>query len=84
VGDTYLRARLEIARYFSVVGVSVFGDAGWAGPRDGFSLRNATDHALLSAGAGLTVMDGLLRLDLARALRPPLGWRLALYLDAAL
>jgi hypothetical protein len=84
VGDTYLRARLEIARYFSVLGVSVFGDAGWAGPRDGFSLKNATDHALLSAGAGFTVMDGLFRLDLARALRPPLGWRLALYLDAAL
>ncbi|MEJ2186299.1 MAG: BamA/TamA family outer membrane protein [Gemmatimonadota bacterium] len=83
-GDTYLRARLEVARYFPVVGVSIFGDAGWAGPREGFTLSNAADHALLSAGAGLTVMDGLIRLDLARALRPPLGWRLALYLDATL
>lgn len=83
-GDTYLRARLELARYFGVAGVSLFSDAGWAGPRDGFTLRDAADHALLSAGAGLTLMDGLIRLDLARALRPPLGWRLSLYLDAAL
>ncbi len=84
VGNTYVRTRLEVARYFPVVGVSIFGDAGWAGPRDGFSLRNAADHALFSAGAGFTVMDGLIRLDLARALRPPLGWRLSLYLDAPL
>ncbi|HKJ92471.1 MAG TPA: BamA/TamA family outer membrane protein, partial [Longimicrobiales bacterium] len=83
-GDTYLRARLELARYFSVLGVSLFGDAGWAGSRDGFTLRNAADHALLSAGAGLSLMEGLFRLDLARALRPPLGWRLTLYMDAAL
>jgi hypothetical protein len=30
------------------------------------------------------VLDGLLRMDLARALRAPTGWRLELYMDGAL
>ena len=42
------------------------------------------DPLLLSAGVGASFLDGLVRLDLARALRTPTGWRVDLYLDAAL
>lgn len=39
---------------------------------------------LWSAGLGVSVLDGYLRADVARALVSPTGWRLALYLDALL
>jgi hypothetical protein len=58
----------------------LFSDAGWAGARDG---RNF-DPPLLSAGVGASFLDGLVRFDVARALRAPTGWRVDLYLDAAL
>ncbi len=84
-GGAYLRARLELLRSFveSAAAVSLFGDAGWAGDPNGFTAQNAVDGALYSVGAGLTVMDGLLRMDLARGLAAPRGWRFELYLDAA-
>jgi hypothetical protein len=60
--------------------IVLFSDAGWAGDRDDVQL----DPLLLSAGVGVSFLDGLVRLDLARALREPKGWRLDLHLDAAL
>ena len=58
----------------------LFSDAGWAGPRAaGWSGR-----PLLSAGIGASFLDGLVRLDLARALRAPRGWRLDCYVDGIL
>lgn len=80
VGRSYLRARLELARELSAARVSAFSDAGWAGDRTAF----ATDDVLVSAGVGASVLDGLVRFDLARALRAPTGWRVELYLDAVL
>jgi hypothetical protein len=57
--------------------IVVFSDAGWAGTRDDVDL----DPPLLSAGVGASFLDGLVRVDLARALREPTGWRVDLYLD---
>jgi hypothetical protein len=54
---------------------------GWAGPREEFSLNVAP---LWSVGTGVSVLDGLVRIDLARALRRPTGWRLEIYMDGAL
>ena len=59
---------------------ATFGDPG-AGPREDFSLNVAP---LWSVGAGMSVLDGLVRIDLARALRSPTGWRLEIYMDGAL
>ncbi|NIP58048.1 MAG: hypothetical protein GWM92_21175 [Gemmatimonadetes bacterium] len=42
------------------------------------------DDGLVSVGGGVSALDGLIRLDLARALREPVGWRLELYVDAVL
>ena len=39
---------------------------------------------LLSAGAGLSMLGGLVRLDLARALRSPTGWKLHFYFNGVL
>lgn len=80
VGRSFARARVEGVRTFGWGGLTLFGDAGWAGERADFD----GDAALLSAGAGVTLLDGLVRVDLARALRRPTGWRLELYLDALL
>ncbi len=79
-GEAFWRGRVEVASAFPGARVALFSDAGWAGSRDAFG----TGRPLLSAGAGASFLDGLLRLDLARALREPVGWRLHLYFDAAL
>jgi hypothetical protein len=81
VGRSFARSRVELVRKFQAVGVSLFGDGAWAGERLG-DLRS--DDALFSVGAGFSLLDGILRLDLARALREPTGFRLHLYLDGIL
>jgi hypothetical protein len=79
-GESFARARLDVTRGLPAVGLALFSDAGWAGERNAFR----GEDALLSLGIGMTVLDGLVRIDLARALRRAPGWRLELYLDALL
>lgn len=83
-GPAFLRGRLELVRSFagSAAGGALFGDIGWAGQPDGFTLQDAVDNALYSAGVGITVLDGLIRMDLAYALVAPRGLRFDTYLDA--
>lgn len=80
VGTTFLRGRAELAHTTPAFGLALFSDAGWAGERSSF----ATSQSLLSAGIGLTILDGLIRIDLARALHRQTGWRLELHLDSVL
>lgn len=79
-GEAFWRARAEVGTPMPGARLVVFSDAGWAGERDGWEF----DPPLLSAGIGASFLDGLIRLDLARALREPKRWRVDLYLDAAL
>jgi len=80
VGEAFVRGRAEVARVFPVVSVALFGDLGWAGEElEGY--REA--EALYSVGLGASVLDGLVRLDVARGLRDPEETRWDLYLDAA-
>jgi len=79
-GAAFWRARGEVAAQLSVGRLAVFGDAGWAGPRADFGSR----ASLLSIGVGGSMLDGLVRLDVARALRGTRGWRADLYWDAPL
>jgi len=58
----------------------MFSDFGWAGDRDTFDF----DDALISVGAGVSLLDGLIRLDGAYGLRDPKGFRVDFYLDAIL
>jgi hypothetical protein len=79
-GESFWRARAEVARATPAARLVLFSDAGWTGARDGWKL----DPPLLSAGVGASFLDGLIRFDVSRALRAPTGWRVDLYLDAAL
>ena len=80
VGTSYARGRVELARELSAARLTVFSDWGWAGEQSEFDF----DNGLVSAGVGLSVLDGLMRFDLARALKAPTGWRVELYLDSVL
>jgi len=79
-GDAFWRARLELANRWPAARVVFFADVGRAGQREHLSLAKA----LASVGAGVSFIDGLIRVDVARALRSPTGWRLDFYTDAAL
>jgi len=79
-GDAFWRARLELANRWPAARVVVFTDVGRAGPREQLSLATP----LIGVGVGASFVDGLIRLDVSRAVRSPTGWRLDLYTDAAL
>lgn len=80
VGTSFGRGRVDFTRGTQFGALAIFSDAAWAGERSEFD----RDDLLISAGVGGSLMDGLVRLDIARALREPKGWRLELYLDALL
>lgn len=79
-GTAFWRARAELGTALPAARLVVFSDAGWVGDRGAWEL----DPPLLSAGVGASFLDGLVRFDVSRALRAPTGWRVDLYLDAAL
>lgn len=78
-GTTFLQGRLELARSWNTLGASLFGDTGWAGERASFD----SGDVLSGIGIGVTVLDGLLRIDLARALDgPDPAFRFHVHVDA--
>ena len=79
-GPAFWRARAEIANDFPAFRVALFADAGKTGTLDNLTTR----HALLGAGAGISMLDGLFRIDVARATRNPTGWRVDFYIDGVL
>ncbi|MGE0160782.1 MAG: hypothetical protein AB7T31_15370 [Gemmatimonadales bacterium] len=79
-GESFLRARGELARGTSFGRLSLFSDVGWAGDRS--SAR--WDDALRSVGVGVSLLDGLIRFDGAWALDEPDGFRFDAYLDQIL
>jgi hypothetical protein len=78
VGTSFGRARGELTRRHRFGAVSLFSDLGWAGAAGDARFEDA----LLSVGMGLTLLDGLIRMDGAYALRAPRGLRLDFHLDA--
>jgi hypothetical protein len=79
-GPAFWRGRIEVGTSFPAFRLIVFGDAGWAGARAAF----ATGRPLIGAGVGASILDGLIRMDLGRALRGPIGYRFDVYFDGAL
>jgi hemolysin activation/secretion protein len=79
-GDAFWRARLELANRWPAARVVLFSDVERAGPREQLSLA----QSLAGVGVGVSLLDGLIRLDVARAVRSPTGWRIDFYTDAAL
>lgn len=79
-GTSMARGRLELARTYPFANVALFSDWGWAGDRT--DMRSANQR--LAVGIGASLLDGLVRLDLAHGLRAPRGWRFDLHMDAVL
>jgi hypothetical protein len=79
-GTSMARGRLEAARSLSFGNLALFTDWGWAGDRTEIS----RDDQRWSLGAGISLIDGLVRLDLAHGMKAPRGWRLDLHLDSVL
>lgn len=79
-GDAFWRGRLELANRWPAARLVIFSDVGRAGPREQISLA----HPLTGIGAGVSFVDGLIRIDFTRATQSPTGWRLDIYSDAAL
>jgi hypothetical protein len=76
-GPTFWRGRAEIASGFAGARVGLFTDLGWTGQREDFTLRDP----FASVGVGVSLLDGIIRLDVARAVRRGTRWKLHLYLD---
>jgi len=76
-GPAYWRARSEIATGFAGARVSLFTDWGWTGARSDFGLSDPA----AGVGAGLSLLDGLVRLDLGRGVRRGSAWHVHFYLD---
>lgn len=76
-GPAFWAGRVEVGNSFPAARITVFSDVGWAGPREDFW----RGRPLIGAGIGASLIDGLIRIDLARGLRAPTGWRLEFYFD---
>lgn len=79
-GQAFWRGRVEVASSFPGFRLATFSDIGWAGSRSAFT----SGKPLMGAGVGVSILDGLIRMDLARGLRSPKGWRFDLYFDGRL
>jgi hypothetical protein len=77
-GSAFWLTRTELGLHGRVVRPSLFADVGWAGDRRAW---HAPGRPLAGAGAGVSVFDGLLRVDVARGLHPRRTTRLELLLD---
>jgi hypothetical protein len=78
-GNAFWLTRAELAYGVGAVRPVLFGDLGWAGDRR--SWREVGQPAS-GVGVGTSVMDGLVRFDVARGIFPEKDWRVNAYLDA--
>jgi hypothetical protein len=80
VGDAFWlgRGELGIGRLLSAR-PSLFYDVGWAGARTDFT---RVGRPLSGAGIGLSLLDALLRIDVARGIWPERRWRVDFSVDA--
>jgi hypothetical protein len=80
VGDAFWMARAEAGYGFQVARPVIFGDIGWAGDRREW---RSIGTPLAGVGAGISILDGLVRFDVARGLQPrdQRGFRVETYLE---
>jgi len=79
-GTSFARWRGELARGFSFGRLSLFSDVAWAGARSDARWGDV----LRSAGGGMALLDGLIRVDAAWGLRGTGRFRVDAYLDQIL
>lgn len=78
-GSAFWMGRGELAFSRKAVKPVVFGDVGWAGDRTKFS---SPGRPMSGVGVGASVLDGMIRLDVARGLYPRKAVRVDLSLEA--
>ena len=78
-GDAYWLARGELSRIVYGMRPVLFADVGWTGDRTRLS---EVGRPLSGAGAGFSLLDGLIRFDVARGVHPRRQTRVDLYVDA--
>jgi hypothetical protein len=78
-GNAFWRARAEFGTLVQGARPVVFGDLGWVGDRDAM---DQVGRPMSGVGVGVSLLDGLMRLDLARGIHPLKQWRVDFYLDA--
>jgi hypothetical protein len=79
VGEAFWLGRGELGLGLVAFRPVLFYDVGWAGPRSAFG---RSQKPMSGAGAGVSVMDGLLRFDLSRGIHPETRWRADIQLGA--
>lgn len=78
-GNAYWLGRFELGSSFAFARPVVFYDLGWAGNRTGW---REPGRPMAGTGAGLSFLDGIFRVDVAKGIRPEKGWRTDFYLEA--
>jgi hypothetical protein len=78
-GDAFWLARIELARGTALMRPTLFSDFGWAGDRHDWQKIGLP---MSGVGAGFSVLDGLVRFDVARGLNPDRVWRVDTYVEA--
>ena len=78
-GDAYWMTRGELSRTVYGTRPAVFADFGWTGDR---ARMSDVGRPLSGAGIGISLLDGLIRFDVARGIYPRKQVRVDLYVDA--
>jgi len=78
-GNAFWLARAELGAGLGPVRPTVFADIGWAGER---AMWQTDVLPAAGSGLGVSLFDGLLRVDAARGVRPTTAWRLEAVLNA--
>lgn len=79
IGDAFWMSRVEIGSSLAGARPVVFYDVGWAGDRRDFS---EPGRPISGAGVGASLMDGLIRFDVARGIYPEKRIRANVYVEA--
>jgi hypothetical protein len=77
-GNAFWMSRAELGVDLRAIRPVVFGDLGWVGDR---SAIGAGGRPMSGAGVGLSVLDGMLRLDFARGINPVAQTRMSAYVE---
>ena len=77
-GNAFWLARAELSAGKPMARPVLFADAGWAGNRRDIQRASPT---ITGAGVGLSMMGGLVRLDVARGFEPTKRWRADFYFE---
>jgi hypothetical protein len=78
-GNAFWLTRGELAYGLGAARPVVFADLGWAGDRTRW---RDIGRPLSGVGAGTSIMDGLIRFDVARGIYPEKQWRVDAYVEA--